>query len=181
MTLTIQAKPGTAAAAPDMITFANGDTPLGTMLVARRRAGVCAILFADDGDALEADLAQRFPKVTLVKDADALADDLAAVSRSVGSPADALDLALDIGGTPFQRRVWETLRTIPAGKTMSYAEVAYRIGAPKAVRGVARACAANPLALAVPCHRVVRSDGGLGGYRWGIARKRALLAREAGQ
>ncbi|WEK02268.1 MAG: methylated-DNA--[protein]-cysteine S-methyltransferase [Candidatus Sphingomonas phytovorans] len=170
---------GTTDARPATITFAIGETSLGNMLIARRSAGICAILFGDDRDALAADLALRFPKAKLVQDRGALAGDLARLSRFVEKPAEGLDLPLDIGGTPFQRRVWDALRTIPAGVTMTYTDVASRIGAPKAVRAVARACAANPLALAVPCHRVVRSGGGLAGYRWGIERKRALLAREA--
>ena len=156
-----------------------GQCSLGAILVAQSARGVCAILLGDDPDALIAELRQRFPAAQLLGGD---ADFEALVARVVGfveAPRLGLDLPLDLRGTAFQQRVWQALRKIPPGQTLSYAELAARIGAPKAVRAVAGACAANPLAVAIPCHRVVRRDGDLAGYRWGIARKRALLEREA--
>lgn len=151
---------------------------LGAVLVARSPQGLCAILMGDDAQALMHDLQQRFPRAEL-SPGDAAFDALVAqVVGFVQQPGMGLDLPLDLQGTVFQRRVWQALRDIPAGHTVTYAELAQRIGSPKAVRAVAGACAANPLAVAVPCHRVVRSDGGLSGYRWGVARKRALLLAE---
>jgi AraC family transcriptional regulator of adaptative response/methylated-DNA-[protein]-cysteine methyltransferase len=161
------------------IRFAVGQTWLGAILVAATDKGVCAIQFGDDPDALVRGLQDRFPKAELIG-ADVAFEAL--VGRVVGlveGSADAGDLPLDIQGTAFQERVWRALRDIPKGSTASYADIATRIGAPKAVRAVAQACAANPTAVAVPCHRVVRSDGALSGYRWGVERKRALLQREA--
>jgi AraC family transcriptional regulator of adaptative response/methylated-DNA-[protein]-cysteine methyltransferase len=159
--------------------FATGATSLGVLLVATSGRGVCAILMGDDADALVGDLRRRFPKARLIE-SDAQAEALAArVAGAIEAPSRGLDLPLDVSGTAFQRRVWEALREIPAGTTASYAGIARRIGAPGAVRAVAQACAANPVAVAIPCHRVVRSDGALSGYRWGAGRKRALLAREA--
>lgn len=160
------------------IRFAVGQCSLGAVLVAASDKGVCAILFGDDPDALLRDLQDRFPKADLIG-ADAAFE--ATVARVVGfidAPGRGLDLPLDIRGTAFQQKVWTALRAIPAGTTASYAEVAAAIGLPAAVRAVAGACAANALAVAIPCHRVVRLDGTLSGYRWGIERKRALLARE---
>ncbi len=153
---------------------------LGCVLVAATELGVCAIMLGDDPAALVADLKARFPKARLAEPDPGLADWVAAVVRFVDDPARAegLGLPLDIRGTAFQRRVWEALREIPAGKTASYAEVAARLGSPRAVRAVAGACAANTLAVAIPCHRVVAADGGLAGYRWGVERKRRLLERE---
>ena len=161
----------------ERIRHATAGCTLGLVLVAVSERGVCAILVGDDAASLRADLARRFPQARLIAD-EAFADTVAAVVATVDGVA--TDLPLDIRGTAFQRRVWEVLRTIPAGETLSYAAVAERIGNRKAVRAVAGACGANPLAVAVPCHRVVGSDGGLGGYRWGVERKRALLARERG-
>ena len=152
---------------------------LGTVLIARSRAGVCAILMGDEPDALRRDLQERFPQARLVDGDSELDDQMARVLGFIDSPALGLDLPLDFRGTAFQQRVWQVLREIPVGTTISYTELAERIGAPKAVRAVAQACGANALALAIPCHRVVRSDGGLSGYRWGVDRKRELLAREA--
>jgi AraC family transcriptional regulator of adaptative response/methylated-DNA-[protein]-cysteine methyltransferase len=168
-----------AGGASTKIRFAVGECSLGSMLVAASSRGVCAILMGDDADALARDLQDRFPRADLVG-GDSECEKL--VSNVVGfveAPGPGLDLPLDLRGTAFQRRVWQALREIPPGDTASYAEIANRIGAPKAVRAVARACAANALAVAIPCHRVVRHDGGLSGYRWGVERKRALLAREA--
>ena len=161
------------------IRFAIGECSLGSILVAASEVGVCAIFLGDDPDALARDLQDRFPKATLVGGD---AEFEAVVARVVGfveAPALGLDLPLDVQGTAFQQRVWQALREIPAGSTASYTEIAGRIGAPKSVRAVAGACAANPVAVAIPCHRVVRTDGDLSGYRWGVERKRALLQREA--
>jgi AraC family transcriptional regulator of adaptative response/methylated-DNA-[protein]-cysteine methyltransferase len=160
------------------IHFAIGQCSLGAILVARSAQGVCAILLDDDPDALARDLQDRFPRANLIGGDATFEQLVATVIGFVEAPALGLDLPLDIRGTAFQRRVWQALREIPAGETASYTDIANRIGAPKAVRAVAGACAANTLAVAIPCHRVVRNDGGLSGYRWGVARKRALLACE---
>ncbi len=161
------------------IRFAVGECSLGSILVARSDRGVCAIFLGDDPDALARDLQDRFPHAALVGGDAEFESTVAAVVGFVESPRLGLDLPLDVQGTAFQQRVWQALREIPAGATTSYAEVARRIGAPRAVRAVAHACATNHLAVAIPCHRVVRNDGGLSGYRWGVERKRALLEREA--
>jgi AraC family transcriptional regulator of adaptative response/methylated-DNA-[protein]-cysteine methyltransferase len=161
------------------IRFAIGECSLGAILVARSERGVCAILLGDDPDALARELQDRFPRATLIGGDAEFEDVVARVVGLVEAPRVGLDLPLDVRGTAFQQRVWRALREIPAGTTASYREIAERIGSPGAVRAVAHACAANPLAIAIPCHRVVRSDGGLAGYRWGVERKRALLQREA--
>ena len=161
------------------IRFAVGECSLGAILVARSARGVCAILLGDDPDALARELQDRFPRATLIGGDPAFEDLVAKVVGFVEAPGLGLDLPLDVRGTAFQQRVWRALREIPAGTTVSYRELARRIGSPTAVRAVARACATNPLAVAIPCHRVVRSDGGLSGYRWGVERKRTLLQREA--
>ncbi len=168
-----------AGGADAVIRFAVGQCSLGAILVASSEAGVCAILLGDDPEALLRDLQDRFPRARLIGGDGAFEALVATVIGFVEAPALGLDLPLDVRGTAFQRRVWQALRAVPAGTTVSYAEIARRIGAPAAVRAVAGACAANPLAVAIPCHRVVRNDGALSGYRWGIARKRALLDREA--
>jgi len=162
------------------ISFAVAECSLGVVLVARSARGVCAILLGDAADQLERDLQRRFPAYRLMRGGRELAPVIRRVSELVESRTRNAGVPLDIQGTAFERRVWSALRRIPAGSTASYAQIAARIGAPQAVRAVARACAANKLAVAVPCHRVVRSDGALSGYRWGVARKRTLLAREAG-
>ena len=162
------------------IEFALGQCSLGAVLVARSARGVCAISLGDDPEALLRALQDRFPRADLVG-GDAEFEHL--VARVVGfieAPRLGLALPLDVRGTAFQQRVWDALRRIPPGETASYAQVAAAIGAPASARAVASACASNPLAVAIPCHRVVRSDGGLSGYRWGVARKRELLARERG-
>jgi AraC family transcriptional regulator of adaptative response/methylated-DNA-[protein]-cysteine methyltransferase len=161
----------------DDIRFATGTCALGTFVVACSGRGLCALLLGKEPDALVQDLRRRFPDAGAM-DGDAT-DLLARVARFVETPATGLDLPLDPRGTAFQLRVWQALRAIPAGSTASYTEVAERIGAPGAVRAVAQACAANAIAVAIPCHRVVRSDGAISGYRWGVERKRALLARES--
>jgi AraC family transcriptional regulator, regulatory protein of adaptative response / methylated-DNA-[protein]-cysteine methyltransferase len=165
--------------ADEEIRFAIGQSSLGAILVASSEKGVVAIFIADDPDKLARDLQDRFPKARLVgadKEYEAL---VARVVGLVEVPALGVDLPLDIRGTAFQQRVWKALQEIPAGKTASYADIAARIGLPKAVRAVAAACAANNLAVAIPCHRVVRSDGSLSGYAWGVERKRKLLLVEA--
>ena len=161
------------------IRFAIGECSLGSILVAASKKGVTAILFGDDTDALVRDLKNMFPRAGLIGDDRAFERLVAKVVRFVEAPRTGLDLPLDVRGTAFQHRVWTALRDIPAGATASYTEIAKRVGRPKAVRAVAQACAANPIAVAIPCHRVIRSDGGISGYRGGVARKRALLAREA--
>ncbi len=158
-----------------------GNCSLGSILVAVTENGICAILLGDEPKALTRELRDSFPGARLTRgdeDFDRLA---AEVVELVEAPACEFDLPLDVRGTDFQRRVWSALRDIPAGTTASYKDIAYRIGVPKAVRAVARACASNVLAVAIPCHRVVRSDGALSGYRWGVERKRRLLEREAAQ
>jgi len=162
----------------ETLTWATAPTSLGLALVAMSGRGVRAILLGDDEAALAADLAARFRQARLAHDPAAIAQALAAVANAVDTGA-ALTLPLDAQGSDLAQAVWAQLRVIPAGRTASYAEVARAIGRPRAARAVAQACAANPLAVVVPCHRVVRSDGALSGYRWGAARKRALLAREA--
>ena len=161
------------------IRFAIGACTLGAILVAATRRGVCAILLGDDPEALAHDLERRFPRAQLVGADPEFEELVAQVVGLVEQPRIGTRLPLDIRGTAFQQRVWKALTRIPAGKTASYAEIASRIGAPRAVRAVAQACAANALAVAIPCHRVVRTDGDLSGYRWGVERKRALLDREA--
>lgn len=160
------------------ISYAIGECWLGSILVALSDRGVCAILMGDQADALVGDLEQRFPKARLLAGGPAFEGALAQVIASVDDPAKGLDLPLDIRGTAFQQRVWQALRDIPAGATASYSEIAARLGMPTAIRAVASACAANRLAVAIPCHRAVRNDGSLSGYRWGVERKRALLKRE---
>jgi AraC family transcriptional regulator of adaptative response/methylated-DNA-[protein]-cysteine methyltransferase len=161
------------------IRFAVGETSLGAILVASSKKGIASILLGDDPDELVRELQDRFPKARLIG-ADGSYEAL--VARVVGfieAPGLGLDLPLDVRGTAFQRRVWQALQNIPTGQTVSYTEIAQRIGAPNAVRAVAGACAANHLAVAIPCHRVVRNDGSLSGYAWGVERKQALLTREA--
>jgi AraC family transcriptional regulator, regulatory protein of adaptative response / methylated-DNA-[protein]-cysteine methyltransferase len=162
------------------IRFAIGQCVLGAILVAQSARGVCAIALGDDPQALVRDLQDRFPKARLIGGDAGFEALVAKVVGFVEAPGVGLDLPLDVRGTAFQQRVWQALRAIPPGSTASYADIAARIGAPKSVRAVAQACGANPLAVAIPCHRVVRSDGALSGYRWGVERKRALLLKEAG-
>jgi AraC family transcriptional regulator, regulatory protein of adaptative response / methylated-DNA-[protein]-cysteine methyltransferase len=163
------------------IRFAVGESSLGAILVASSTKGVAAILLGNDPELLVRDLQDRFPRAKLIgadRDYESL------VARVVGlmeAPSIGLDLPLDIRGTAFQQRGWRALQEIPPGRTISYAEIARRIGMPKAVRAVAGACAANNHAVAIPCHRVVRNDGTLSGYAWGVDKKRILLDREADQ
>jgi AraC family transcriptional regulator, regulatory protein of adaptative response / methylated-DNA-[protein]-cysteine methyltransferase len=163
------------------IRFAIGECWLGSILVAASDKGICAILLGDDPDDLARDLQDQFPKAQLIGGDAEFERLVAQVVGFVATPSVGLDLPLDIRGTAFQRRVWEALREISPGSTASYAEIAERIGQPKAVRAVAQACGANALAVAIPCHRVVRTDGSLSGYRWGVERKGELLRRERGE
>jgi AraC family transcriptional regulator of adaptative response/methylated-DNA-[protein]-cysteine methyltransferase len=176
-------RPGTyrAGGADTDIRFAVGECALGSILVAQSAKGICAILLGDSPDALLRELEDRFPRATLIGGDRAFERTIARVIAAVERPARGVDLPLDVRGTAFQQRVWEALRAIPAGTTATYREIASRIGAPTSARAVAQACAANALAVAIPCHRVVRTDGDLSGYRWGIARKRTLLALERRQ
>ncbi|WP_323011175.1 bifunctional DNA-binding transcriptional regulator/O6-methylguanine-DNA methyltransferase Ada, partial [Paracoccus sp. (in: a-proteobacteria)] len=163
----------------EVIHFAVGDCALGAILVARTQKGICALTLGDDPDLLVRDLQDRFPKAELIGGDAAFEAVVAQIVGFVEAPRLGLDLPLDIRGTAFQQRVWQALMQVPVGETVSYAEIARRIGAPKAMRAVAQACGANAIAVAIPCHRVVRHDGALSGYRWGVERKRALLEREA--
>lgn len=163
----------------DILLHATADTELGKVLIARSASGVCAILIGDSAEELTADLADRFPQATLIVDASAVQNDLAKVRRYLANPAEGLHLTLDMRGTPFQRRVWEKLKAISVGRTVSYRELSQVISPDAHPRAVAGACAANPIALAIPCHRVVRSNGDLAVYRWGFERKRILLQKEA--
>jgi AraC family transcriptional regulator of adaptative response/methylated-DNA-[protein]-cysteine methyltransferase len=167
-----------AGGSGNVIRFAVGQCSLGAVLVAATEKGVCAIELGDDPDALVRALQDRFPKARLVGGDAAFEQLVASVVGFVEAPGHGFDLPLDIRGTSFQQRVWKALRAIPAGSTTTYSELAKRIGRPKAVRAVAHACASNAIAVAIPCHRVVRMDGSMAGYRWGVDRKRALLARE---
>jgi AraC family transcriptional regulator of adaptative response/methylated-DNA-[protein]-cysteine methyltransferase len=170
-----------AGGANEEIKFAVGQTSLGAILVASTKKGVAAILLGDDPDELVRNLQDRFPNARLIgadRDYETL---VAQVVGFVEAPRIGLNLPLDVRGTAFQERVWKALQEVPAGATVSYAEIARRIGVPKSVRGVAGACAANKLAVAIPCHRVIRNDGSLSGYAWGVDRKRALIDREASQ
>ncbi|MEQ8234890.1 MAG: bifunctional DNA-binding transcriptional regulator/O6-methylguanine-DNA methyltransferase Ada [Gammaproteobacteria bacterium] len=168
-----------AGGAGERIHFAVGACSLGAILVAASDQGVCAISLGDDPEALVHALEERFHQAELIGGDGDFEAVVARVIAFVEAPQDGLELPLDVRGTAFQERVWQALRAIPAGRTASYAEIAAAIGQPAAVRAVARACASNTLAVAIPCHRVVRTDGALSGYRWGVERKRALLAREA--
>jgi len=161
-----------------VIRFAIGQCSLGAILVAQSQRGICAILLGDDPHQLVRDLQDQFPKASLIGGDDDFERLVAQVVGFVEAPATGLNLPLDVRGTAFQERVWQALRDIPSGATISYADLAERLGAPRAARAIAQACAANRLAVAIPCHRVVRRDGALSGYRWGVDRKRELLRRE---
>ena len=162
-----------------VIRFAIGQCSLGAILVAQSHRGICAIFMGDDPDVLARQLQDQFPNAELLGGDDDFERLIACVVGFVEAPAIGLNLPLDVQGTAFQQRVWQALRDIPSGTTLSYTDIAARIGSPKAVRAVAGACAANVLAVAIPCHRVVRQDGSLSGYRWGVQRKRELLRRES--
>jgi AraC family transcriptional regulator of adaptative response/methylated-DNA-[protein]-cysteine methyltransferase len=160
------------------IVFATGECSLGSILVAQSARGVCSILIGEHPTLLEQDLRNRFPKANLI-DEQGHEELVAQVAGLIEKPGDGLDLPLDVRGTAFQQLVWGALQRIPPGSTATYSDIARQIGTPGAVRAVAQACGANALAVAIPCHRVIRNDGSLSGYRWGVERKRALLAREA--
>ena len=177
-TLGMTANAYRAGAPRETIRFAIGQSSLGAVLVAASAKGICAISLGDEPEELLRNLQDRFPRATLIGGDETFERYVAAAVGMVERPCSRFDLPLDMRGTAFQQRVWAALRKIPAGKTARYAEIARRIGAPKATRAVAQACAANPVSLAVPCHRVVRSDGALSGYHWGVERKRELLERE---
>jgi AraC family transcriptional regulator, regulatory protein of adaptative response / methylated-DNA-[protein]-cysteine methyltransferase len=168
-----------AGGASAEIRFAVGECSLGSILVATSDRGVCAILLGDDPDALTRELQDQFPQANLIGGDKQFEQVVSKVIGFVEAPALGLALPLDVRGTAFQQRVWQALRKVPAGSTASYTDIAKRIGSPNSVRAVAHACAANVLAVAIPCHRVVRNDGALSGYRWGVERKRFLLEREA--
>jgi AraC family transcriptional regulator of adaptative response/methylated-DNA-[protein]-cysteine methyltransferase len=167
-----------AGGAEETLRFAIGQTTLGAILVASSDKGVASILLGDDPDELARDLQDRFPRAALVGGDEEYEQLVARVVGMVEAPGGAHDLPLDVRGTAFQQRVWAALRELPAGTTATYSEIARRIGSPNSTRAVAGACAANAIAVAIPCHRVVRNDGGLSGYRWGVERKRTLIARE---
>ncbi|GHD56551.1 methylated-DNA--[protein]-cysteine S-methyltransferase [Jeongeupia chitinilytica] len=164
---------------PEVLRHACGESLLGTVLVAQSAGGICAVLIGDAAASLLDDLQARFPKARIGQGDETTVALLAQVLALISRPAHAIAVPLDARGTAFQQAVWQALRQIPAGETRSYAELAKALGAPSAVRAVAGACAANPLAVVVPCHRVLRSDGTISGYRWGVERKQALLALEA--
>jgi AraC family transcriptional regulator, regulatory protein of adaptative response / methylated-DNA-[protein]-cysteine methyltransferase len=162
-----------------VIRFAVGQCSLGAILVAQSQRGICAILLGEDPDTLVRDLQDQFPKAQFIGGDAEFERLVAQVVGFIEAPSIGLNLPLDVRGTAFQERVWQALREIPSGTTATYAQIAMRIGAPRAVRAVAQACGANRIAVAIPCHRVVRRDGGIAGYRWGVDRKRELLRREA--
>jgi AraC family transcriptional regulator of adaptative response/methylated-DNA-[protein]-cysteine methyltransferase len=168
-----------SGASGQTIRYTIGKSSLGLTLIAASEKGICAIFFGDEPEGLREDLQATFPRAVIVGADKSFEKLTAKVLAFVDDPAKDLDLPLDVRGTAFQQRVWDALRRIPIGSTMSYAGLAKEIGAPKAVRAVARACATNPVAVAIPCHRVVGSNGSLTGYRGGVERKRALLAKEA--
>ncbi len=161
------------------IVFTTGECSLGAVLIARSARGVCAILLGDHPDELVSELKARFSQAEPARGDGAFEQLVSQVIQMIESPGKGPDLILDIRGTTFQQRVWQALREIPAGATATYRDIATRIGSPGSVRAVAQACAANSLAVAIPCHRVIRSNGELSGYRWGLQRKRTLLDREA--
>ncbi len=167
-----------AGGADVVIRHAVAGSSLGPVLVAATDKGICAIFFGDDREALQRELSRRFPRASLQSADKPFAKLISAVVAHIEAPAKAFDLPLDIRGTAFQHQVWEALREIPPGETVTYGDIARRIGKPAAVRAVGTACGANPIAVAVPCHRVVGSNGALTGYRWGVERKRKLLERE---
>ena len=160
------------------ITYTITPSALGNLLVAATERGVCSVMLDDSPDALEAELAQEYPRAKLHRDGDTMREWVDALVQYLDGDPAPLDLPVDVQATAFQRRVWDALRAIPYGMTRTYAEVAEIIGAPKAVRAVGHACATNKVALIIPCHRVLRTDGTLGGYRWGLERKRALIEQE---
>jgi AraC family transcriptional regulator of adaptative response/methylated-DNA-[protein]-cysteine methyltransferase len=174
-------KPGNtlSAASKEILHFGVADSSLGPVLVAASGKGICAVFMGDDPADLVAELRRRFPKADLEAGDEAFGRQVARVIDHIEAPGLDWDLPLDLRGTAFQQRVWQALREIPAGTTTDYTRISEKVGRTNAGRAVAGACGSNPVAVAVPCHRVVRSDGGLSGYRWGVERKRALLERES--
>ena len=166
---------------PMLIRFSTADSSLGKLIVATTGRGIRALELGDSDDALGMGLRRRFPRAEIVRDDSGLREEIRHLVDLIDQPARGCDLPLDLAGTPFQQQVWSALRSIPAGETVTYDALARSLGRPTAARAVARACASNPVAILVPCHRVLREDGGLGGYRWGIERKRILLERERGE
>jgi AraC family transcriptional regulator, regulatory protein of adaptative response / methylated-DNA-[protein]-cysteine methyltransferase len=162
----------------DRLVFGSRPASIGRVLVAATKKGVAAVLLGGSEAEARSDLVRRFPRSILVASPSELEPEIGAVLKAIGDPSCSLNVRLDLHGTAFQRRVWTALQAIPAGETRSYRQIADVIGAPRSVRAVAAACAANPVAVLIPCHRVVRADGSLAGYRWGLERKRLLLARE---
>lgn len=160
------------------INFAIKECSLGFLLVAASKKGICAIFLGDDKVELQKELQRRFPQAELIEDHKILQPQMVEIINFIDKPKANCDLALDFQGTVFQERVWQALRKIPLGTTVSYSDIARKIGLPKAIRAVANACAGNHIAILIPCHRVVKSDGSLSGYRWGVERKRILLQRE---
>lgn len=161
------------------IRYAKGESSLGSFIAAISERGLAMVEFGEMGEAMRAGLVARFPDAEIVEDPAALADMLATIARLIDHPVDDADVTLDMRGTPFELQVWEALRRIPAGRTVSYGEIAAQLGTPRLAREVAEACASNILAVVVPCHRVVKKDGSISGYRWGFRRKRELIGREA--
>jgi AraC family transcriptional regulator of adaptative response/methylated-DNA-[protein]-cysteine methyltransferase len=162
----------------ELILFCTERCALGMVLVAKSERGLCALLLGDDAAALATDLRRRFPGADLREDSSTLAALVSQVTAFLDQPAGGLEAALDLRGSAFEQQVWRALQEIPAGSVRTYSEIASRLGMPRAAKEVGEACAANALAVAIPCHRVVRKDGGLAGYRWGVRRKQMLLARE---
>ena len=169
----------TASPPGEILRFSTAECSLGMVLVAVSAVGICSIILGEEGAALERILHGRLPQARLIPAAPEGVEWLAKVVHLIESPAQPHGLPLDVRGTVFQKRVWSALCEIPTGTTLSYAQVAEKIGCPTAVRAIAGACAANHIAIVIPCHRVIRSDGKLSGYRWGVDRKRTLLEREA--
>lgn len=163
----------------ETVRFAAGSCSLGLTLAAISKDGICAVLFGDESGQLIRDLRDRFPHANLIEGGHEAGQALAQIVGFIEKPTLGLDLPLDLRGTPFQQQIWQALCEVPAGTTASYGEIAKRVGRPKEAKDVAEACAANPLAVVIPCHRIVKADGSISGYRWGVKRKRALLAREA--
>lgn len=164
--------------AGETIRFAVGPCSLGLVLVAASDTGICAVFLGDEAKGLRCELQSRFPKARLMNGGRQFTREVSKVVQMVEEPKGGLGLPLDVRGTAFQQRVWKALREIPPGRTASYSDIARRVGSPKASRAVASACAANAIAVAIPCHRVLHSDGSISGYRWGVQRKKALLSRE---
>jgi AraC family transcriptional regulator of adaptative response/methylated-DNA-[protein]-cysteine methyltransferase len=169
---------GEIANAADMIEYGIDGCDLGNVLVARSKTGVCAILMGANQDEMERSLATIFPTSLLVPNQSHVRDELAKAVQFIASPRDDLDLELDVRGTPFQHRVWDALRTVKSGRPVTYAQLACRVRGPKSLRAIAQACSENPIALAIPCHRVMGNSGSTFGYRWGGERKRVLVNRE---